>query len=105
MLLGFLDLLGVLLIGLVAVISINGIQSLTPGARITEVVNFLGLSEFNFQTQVAVIGSIAAFFDNQNDSIYVVYKRNTFLSESKVSGAFVQFSFKDVSSKFSYHPK
>jgi ABC-type multidrug transport system fused ATPase/permease subunit len=61
MLLGFLDLLGVLLIGLVAVISINGIQSLTPGARITEVINFLRLSEFNFQTQVAVIGSVAAF--------------------------------------------
>ena len=61
MLLGFLDLLGVLLIGLVAVISINGIQSLTPGAKITEAVSFLGLSEFNFQTQVAVIGSIAAF--------------------------------------------
>ena len=61
MLLGFLDLLGVLLIGLVAIISINGIQSLTPGARITEVINFLRISEFNFQTQVAVIGSIAAF--------------------------------------------
>jgi ABC-type multidrug transport system fused ATPase/permease subunit len=61
MLLGFLDLLGVLLIGLVAVISINGIQSLTPGAKITEAVSFLGLSEFTFQTQVAVIGSIAAF--------------------------------------------
>ena len=59
-LLGFLDLIGVLLIGLVAVISINGIQSLAPGARITQVINFFGLSDFKFQTQVAVIGSIAA---------------------------------------------
>jgi len=59
-LLGFLDLIGVVLVGLVAVISINGVQSLVPGTRITEVINFFGLSDYKFQTQVAIIGATAA---------------------------------------------
>jgi ABC-type multidrug transport system fused ATPase/permease subunit len=58
--LGFLDLIGVALVGLVAVISINGIQSLTPGSKITKIINLLGLSGFNFQKQVAIIGVAAA---------------------------------------------
>jgi len=58
--LGFLDLIGVALVGLVAVISINGIQSLTPGSRITQIINLIGLSDFKFQTQVAIIGATAA---------------------------------------------
>ena len=58
--LGFLDLIGVALVGLVAVISVNGIQSLTPGSRITQIINVIGLSDFKFQTQVAIIGATAA---------------------------------------------
>jgi len=58
--LGFLDLIAVILVGLVAVISINGVQSLAPGTRTAQAINFVGLSEFKFQTQVAIIGSIAA---------------------------------------------
>jgi ABC-type multidrug transport system fused ATPase/permease subunit len=58
--LGFLDLVGIALIGLVAVISVNGIQSLKPGSRVTSVIDALGLTNFTFQVQVAIIGSIAA---------------------------------------------
>jgi len=58
--LGFLDLVGVFIIGLVAVISVNGIRSLQPGTRTTEFINFLGISDFKFQMQVAILGIIAA---------------------------------------------
>jgi ATP-binding cassette subfamily C protein len=58
--LGFLDLLGIVLIGLVAVISVNGIQALQPGSRITHVIELLGLTRFSFQMQVAIIGIFAA---------------------------------------------
>jgi hypothetical protein len=57
---GFLDLIGVLVIGLVSIVSLNGIQSLPTGTRISEIVSLMGISEFNFQTQVAILGIVAA---------------------------------------------
>jgi ABC-type multidrug transport system fused ATPase/permease subunit len=58
--LGFLDLVGIALIGLVAVISVNGIQALEPGSRVTKVIDLFGLTTFTFQIQVAIIGTAAA---------------------------------------------
>ena len=59
-LLGFLDLAGVAAIGLLGALTVNGIQSRTPGNRINSVLNFLGVENLTFQNQVAVIGSLAA---------------------------------------------
>jgi ABC-type branched-subunit amino acid transport system ATPase component len=59
-LLGFLDLVGVFLIGVLAIISVNGIKSVEPGSRTNQFIDFLGISDFKFQTQVAIIGFIAA---------------------------------------------
>ena len=58
--LGFLDLLGVAAIGMLGALSVSGIQSGTPGNRVNSVLNFLKISEFTFQTQVAIIGISAA---------------------------------------------
>ncbi len=57
-----LDLIGVALIGLLAALTVNGIRSFKPGVRVSKVLDVLGLSEFNFQTQVAVIAATATFF-------------------------------------------
>jgi ABC-type multidrug transport system fused ATPase/permease subunit len=57
---GFLDLLGVALIGLLGALTINGVQSKSPGTRVSQVLEFLNLEKFSFQHQVAVIGLIAA---------------------------------------------
>lgn len=59
-LLGFLDLVGVAAVGLVAALSINGVQSRPPGARVSSVLELLGLSDVKFQSQVAVIAGLAA---------------------------------------------
>jgi ABC-type multidrug transport system fused ATPase/permease subunit len=58
--LGFLDLLGVAAIGMLGALSVSGIQSGTPGNRVNSALRFLHISEFGFQTQVAIIGISAA---------------------------------------------
>lgn len=60
-LIGFLDLVGVIVIGLISIISVNGIRSIPTGTRVSEAINLLGLSDFKFQTQVALLGLFAAF--------------------------------------------
>ncbi len=58
-LLGLMDLFGVLAIGLLGTLSITGIQSKAPGDRVNSVLNFLGLSSLSFQNQAVVIGLTA----------------------------------------------
>jgi ATP-binding cassette subfamily C protein len=58
--LGFLDLLGVAIIGVIGSLAVNGIQSRTPGTRISMILEKLGLSGFAFQNQVAILGTGAA---------------------------------------------
>ncbi len=55
-LMGWLDLLGVLAIGLLGALSVTGLQSQSPGDRVTQVLRFLHISNSPFQTQAAVIG-------------------------------------------------
>ena len=57
--LGFLDLLGVLAIGLLGAISITGIQSKEPDSRIFQLLELLSLEDKPFQTQAISIASIA----------------------------------------------
>jgi ATP-binding cassette subfamily C protein len=58
--LGFLDLVGVAIIGVIGSLAVNGIQSRAPGTRIAKVLELLRLEGFTFQTQVAILGSGAA---------------------------------------------
>lgn len=58
--LGFLDLLGVALIGLVGALSIAGIQSQKPSIQINQFINFVHLNNLSFQSQVGILASISA---------------------------------------------
>ena len=58
---GFLDLLGVGLVGVIGALAIRGVQSQTPGDRVTAVLTFLHLENLTFQKQVAILGLIAVF--------------------------------------------
>ena len=55
----FFDLVGIVLIGALSALSIQGIQSKPAGNRVSKVLEILRLSEFNFQTQVLVLGLMA----------------------------------------------
>ncbi len=57
--LSFLDLLGVLVIGLLGAVAVDGITSSKPGSRASEVLQFLHLSEMSFQLQATILGSLA----------------------------------------------
>lgn len=58
-LMSFLDLIGVALIGLLGTLAITGVQSKTPVGKVNELLNLLGLQDFSFQQQAAVLGIAA----------------------------------------------
>ena len=60
--LSFLDLIGVVLIGIIGAISVTGIQSQQPGTRTSQILKLLGLGEIGFYKQVIVLSILAAFF-------------------------------------------
>ena len=55
----FLDLLGVLTIGLLGAVAVGGIASSNPGSRVSEVLRILHISGTSFQTQASILGAIA----------------------------------------------
>lgn len=57
----FLDLVGIALIGVLGALAVNGVQSVTPGSRVSQVLGYLNLNELKFQNQVAILGCLAAF--------------------------------------------
>jgi ABC-type multidrug transport system fused ATPase/permease subunit len=58
--LGLLDLLGVIAIGTLAALSVQGLESRPAGNRVSMVLKFLGVSHAHLQTQVVVLGVSAA---------------------------------------------
>lgn len=56
---GFLDLLGLAVVGVIGSLAVNGIQSKEPAGRVAQIIDLLGISELTFQMQVAVLGLIA----------------------------------------------
>ena len=57
--LSFLDLLGVLVIGLLGAVAVGGIASSKPGNRVSDVLQFLHISDSSFQTQASILGALA----------------------------------------------
>jgi ABC-type multidrug transport system fused ATPase/permease subunit len=57
---GFLDLLGVALIGILGSLGVSGVQSQAPGTRVGSVINFLHIDSFSFQEQIAILGFLAS---------------------------------------------
>jgi ABC-type multidrug transport system fused ATPase/permease subunit len=58
-LLSFLDLLGIALFGLVASLAVTGINSKTPGGTVERILNALNLGSSSFQSQTAVLATLA----------------------------------------------
>ena len=53
--LGALDLIGVALIGVIGALAVTGIQSATPGNRVSQVLELLRLDGYTLQTQTAIL--------------------------------------------------
>jgi ABC-type multidrug transport system fused ATPase/permease subunit len=74
---GFVDLAGVAVIGILGALAVNGIQSKGPGERVGTVLDFLRLGDQPFQTQVAVLGILAAFLLLGRTVFSVFFTRKT----------------------------
>lgn len=58
--LGFMDLLGVAIIGIMGALAVTGIQSKEPGSRVFAFLEFMGLDGVELRNQVAILAIIAA---------------------------------------------
>lgn len=58
--LGFLDLLGVALVGVLSALTVSGVQSNPPQGRVLAIIEFLNLQDQSFQFQAGVLGISAA---------------------------------------------
>jgi ABC-type multidrug transport system fused ATPase/permease subunit len=73
--LGALDLLGVIFVGIIGALAVTGIQSNSPGNRVSRALNFLGLEGFTLQQQTAVLGLVAAFIFVGRTILSVLFTR------------------------------
>jgi ABC-type multidrug transport system fused ATPase/permease subunit len=89
--LGFLDLAAVAIFGILGALTISGIQSDQPGARIFSVLEILRIDGFTFQKQVGILGILAVLLliSKTVFSIYLTRKTLYFLSfrSAKLAGA------------------
>jgi len=76
-LMGGLDLLGVLAIGLLGALSVTGLQSRNPGNQVTEVLEFLHIQEASFQEQVIVLGISAVVLLVGRTVLSIFFTRRT----------------------------
>ena len=81
---GILDLLGVALIGVLGALAIQGVGSKSPGNRVTDVLEFLRIDNFEFQKQVAILGVLATILFFLRTVLSIVFTRKIlhFLSHS-----------------------
>jgi ABC-type multidrug transport system fused ATPase/permease subunit len=75
--LGFLDLIGVAIIGILGALAISGIQSGIPGNRVTAALNLLHLENQSFQAQAAILGLGAAVILIGRTLLSVFFTRKT----------------------------
>lgn len=76
-LLGFLDLVGIALVGLVASLAVSGINSKTPVGVVGQVLEALNLSSISFQAQTAILSSFALCFFVSRTLLSLFFIRKT----------------------------
>ena len=85
--LSFLDLLGVLAVGLLAAISVSGLGSDSPGDRTATILKFLHIAQFTFQMQVLFLGTCSVLLLVGRTLLSIYFTRRILFSLSR-RGAF-----------------
>jgi ATP-binding cassette, subfamily B, bacterial PglK len=75
--LSILDLVGIALIGIVGALTVTGIQSSEPVGRIAKFIEFMQLEDRTFQSQVAILGLVAAAVLLTRTFISIYFTRKT----------------------------
>jgi ATP-binding cassette subfamily C protein len=55
-----MDLVGVGLVGVLGALAVTGLESGTPGNRVSAMLRLLNLENTSFQSQVSIVGGLAA---------------------------------------------
>lgn len=79
----FLDLIGVAVIGVLGALAVNGVQSRQPGNRVSSALNFLGLENFTFQQQAAILGLFATTILISRTIFSIIFTKRTLLFLSR----------------------
>jgi ABC-type multidrug transport system fused ATPase/permease subunit len=74
-LMGGLDLLGIVAIGLLGAVSVSGLQSIPPVDQVNAILGILYLQETSFEIQLAVLGGAATFFLVGRTILSIVFTR------------------------------
>lgn len=85
-LLSILDLVGVALMGVLAAVSVKGIQSQSVGGKTEKILSLMNLENLSFQTQVAVLTVIATTFLVSRTLLSVFFTRRILFFLSAKSG-------------------
>jgi len=85
--LSLLDLLGVALIGVVASLAISGIGSNGPTGNVARILEFVGLSNFSFQWQTAILSTTAVAIMVARTLLSVFFVRKTLFFLSRRGAA------------------
>ena len=96
--LGFLDLLGVIFIGAIGVLAVNGFGTQQPSNGVDRFLNLLNLTELSLQSQVGVLGLLATlvFILKTGFSAYFTRRILNYLSYkgAELSVKSVQYTFR-----------
>ena len=76
-LLGFLDLVSVIFIGLVGSLAVSGISAGKPGEKVSLVLEMLRISEMSVQIQATVLGTVAAILLISKTLIAIYFTRRS----------------------------
>ena len=82
---GVLDLIGVVLIGALGALSIQGIESRHAGNQVSKILNFLNIQNFRFQKQVTILGALAVIIFTLKTILSIIFTRKTFSFLSRKS--------------------
>jgi len=85
---GFLDLIGVAIIGVIGALAVAGVKSGTPGDRVSSVLRLLHLSHLTFQNQIAILGVTAMLFLVLRTILSVIFTRKVLFFLSR-RGAYI----------------
>jgi ATP-binding cassette subfamily C protein len=80
---GLLDLVGVVFIGALGALSINGVNSRAPGERVTQFLTLMRIEDLKFEAQAAILALAAMVILVSRTILAVFYSKNTlrFLSD------------------------
>jgi len=84
-LVSFLDLLGVIIVGGLGALAVQGLESRSAGNKVKFLLNFLGVTNFSLQVQITILGICAALILILKTILSVFFTRWTFFFLSRKS--------------------